>query len=195
MLSNLSIFCNRTSFLVFFSVGQANAASFRPFTDSVCFSVDPTGPASFWACMFAFSKIAELGDTLFLVLRKRPVIFLHWYHHAVVLIYCWHSGSSSISCFFVFTWFCLAFFVVFDVCRECGLHGSWTHQAAWSGRTRVLTTSACTARGVIVHDWLTRSRLPVQTTLTTCFCVLYCVTFIIVYLGRSCTEWLRAAVL
>ncbi|VDM64337.1 unnamed protein product [Angiostrongylus costaricensis] len=65
----------------------------RPFTDSVCFSVDPHSPASFWACLFAFSKVAELGDTLFLVLRKRPVIFLHWYHHAVVLIYCWHSGS------------------------------------------------------------------------------------------------------
>ncbi|WKX93315.1 hypothetical protein Q1695_010956 [Nippostrongylus brasiliensis] len=64
----------------------------RPFTDSICFSMDPTGPASFWACMFAFSKIAELGDTVFLVLRKRPVIFLHWYHHAVVLVYCWHSA-------------------------------------------------------------------------------------------------------
>ncbi|KAJ1346882.1 hypothetical protein KIN20_001805 [Parelaphostrongylus tenuis] len=64
----------------------------RPFTDSVCFSVDPNGPASFWACMFALSKVAELGDTVFLVIRKRPVIFLHWYHHAVVLIYCWHSG-------------------------------------------------------------------------------------------------------
>ncbi|KAK5965611.1 Elongation of very long chain fatty acids protein, partial [Trichostrongylus colubriformis] len=69
-----------------------NMLTTRPFTDSVCFSVDPTGPASFWACMFAFSKIAELGDTLFLVLRKRPVIFLHWYHHAVVLVYCWHSA-------------------------------------------------------------------------------------------------------
>uniref|UniRef100_A0A1I7XDT6 Elongation of very long chain fatty acids protein n=1 Tax=Heterorhabditis bacteriophora TaxID=37862 RepID=A0A1I7XDT6_HETBA len=68
----------------------------RSFTDSVCFSVDPTGPAAFWACMFAFSKIAEFGDTLFLVLRKRPVIFLHWYHHAVVLIYSWHSVHSVV---------------------------------------------------------------------------------------------------
>ncbi|KHJ89725.1 GNS1/SUR4 family protein [Oesophagostomum dentatum] len=78
---------------------QLGLATNRPFTDSVCFSVDPTGPASFWACMFAFSKIAELGDTLFLALRKRPVIFLHWYHHAVVLIYVWHSAYLKKSTF------------------------------------------------------------------------------------------------
>lgn len=76
---------------------------FRPFTDSICFSVDPKGPAAFWACMFALSKIAEFGDTLFLVLKKRPVIFLHWYHHAVVLIYCWHSGNGNFC--YRFVWF------------------------------------------------------------------------------------------
>ena len=30
-------------------------------------------------------------DTLFIVLRKQELILLHWYHHATVLIYCWHS--------------------------------------------------------------------------------------------------------
>lgn len=30
-------------------------------------------------------------DTLFIVLRKQELIFLHWYHHATVLIYCWYS--------------------------------------------------------------------------------------------------------
>ncbi|KJH45255.1 GNS1/SUR4 family protein [Dictyocaulus viviparus] len=78
-----------------------HTATTRSFTDSVCYSVDPRGPASFWACMFAFSKIAELGDTIFLVLRKRPVIFLHWYHHAVVLICCWHSGAFNFHQFII----------------------------------------------------------------------------------------------
>jgi hypothetical protein len=32
-------------------------------------------------------------DTVFLVLRKRPVSFLHWFHHATVLMYCWHAGQ------------------------------------------------------------------------------------------------------
>ncbi|CAI4232833.1 unnamed protein product [Auanema sp. JU1783] len=75
-----------------FGIEFVNILTTRPFTDSICFSVDPRGPAAFWACLFSFSKIAEFGDTLFLILRKRPVIFLHWYHHAVVIILSWHSA-------------------------------------------------------------------------------------------------------
>ena len=41
--------------------------------------------------MFIMSKLPELIDTVFIVLRKQPLIFLHWYHHATVLIYCWYS--------------------------------------------------------------------------------------------------------
>lgn len=47
------------------------------------------GVNGFWVYMFHLSKLFELGDTVFLVLRKRPVIFLHWYHHASVLLYTW----------------------------------------------------------------------------------------------------------
>ena len=34
-------------------------------------------------------KWYELSDTLFLILRKREIIFLHWYHHAATLLLCW----------------------------------------------------------------------------------------------------------
>lgn len=44
-----------------------------------------------WLFLFVLSKVAELGDTLFVVLRKSPLHFLHWYHHITVLIYCWYS--------------------------------------------------------------------------------------------------------
>jgi len=43
----------------------------------------------FVATVFTFSKFFELIDTLFLILRKREVEFLHWYHHTTVLAYCW----------------------------------------------------------------------------------------------------------
>lgn len=49
------------------------------------------GAAGLWILAFILSKYFELIDTVFLVLRKKPVNFLHWYHHCTVLMYCWHS--------------------------------------------------------------------------------------------------------
>jgi len=53
--------------------------------------IDQDKVSGFWTWMFILSKIPELGDTVFIVLRKQKLIFLHWYHHMTVLIYCWYS--------------------------------------------------------------------------------------------------------
>jgi len=45
------------------------------------------GTCGLWTFLFCMSKLAELGDTIFIVLRKRPLIFLHWYHHVATLNY------------------------------------------------------------------------------------------------------------
>ncbi|CAN0127944.1 unnamed protein product [Heterosigma akashiwo] len=62
-----------------------------------------SGAAGLWTRWFIVSKIPELVDTVFIVLRKKPLIFLHWYHHVTVLLYCWHSyvTESSMGIFFV----------------------------------------------------------------------------------------------
>ena len=60
------------------------------------FSVCDSSYTGLWTCLFALSKVYELGDTLFIVLRKQRLIFLHWYHHVTVLIYCWYSYSERI---------------------------------------------------------------------------------------------------
>jgi len=51
----------------------------------------------FYVWIFLVSKFIELGDTVFLVVRKSKVIFLHWYHHVTVLLYCWHANDTHSS--------------------------------------------------------------------------------------------------
>lgn len=50
-----------------------------------------------WTFMFAFSKLPELVDTAFIVLRKQKLSFLHVYHHISVMIYCWYSYQNPMS--------------------------------------------------------------------------------------------------
>jgi len=54
------------------------------------------GHHALWQLLFIASKVWEFGDTALLILRKRPVIFLHWYHHTTVLaLSCWIGGHNS----------------------------------------------------------------------------------------------------
>merc|ERR1719162_726923 len=58
----------------------------RSFTD---------GPVMLALCLFCFSKIPELGDTVFLVLKGKKVRFLQWYHHTTVLLFCWLALATK----------------------------------------------------------------------------------------------------
>lgn len=50
-----------------------------------------------WNILFVWSKIIELFDTAFLILRKKNVIFMHWFHHAIVLFFCSYNLSEPIA--------------------------------------------------------------------------------------------------
>lgn len=45
---------------------------------------------AYWLFLFCISKLPELFDTAFIVLRMAPLQILHTYHHASVLIFSWH---------------------------------------------------------------------------------------------------------
>lgn len=64
---------------------------------SVVCSVPPhDGHHALWSLLFIASKLWEFGDTVLLVLRRRPVTFLHWYHHCTVLMLsCYIGGYNS----------------------------------------------------------------------------------------------------
>lgn len=62
--------------------------------DLVC--VKPTetyghGSTGLWITLFVYSKIVEFGDTVFIVAHKKPLIFLHYWHHITVLLYSWFA--------------------------------------------------------------------------------------------------------
>jgi len=50
-----------------------------------------------WTWLYILSKILEFGDTAFLVLRKSPLNFLHWYHHATVTFFVWCCSGAYMS--------------------------------------------------------------------------------------------------
>lgn len=61
------------------------------FKETICQNPSDSWGRNPWIGLFIYSKIPELIDTFFIIARKRPLIFLHWYHHVTVLLYCWHS--------------------------------------------------------------------------------------------------------
>lgn len=75
-----------------------HAVRYQSFHESVC-TKEWMGVASLrvWSTLFSLSKIVELGDTAFIVLRKQHLMLLHWYHHITVLIYTWYSFTERTS--------------------------------------------------------------------------------------------------
>ncbi|KAL2078700.1 hypothetical protein ACEWY4_026385 [Coilia grayii] len=70
----------------------------RGYRESVCDTSFYSAPVSkFWAYSFVLSKLPELGDTVFIVLRKQRLLFLHWYHHITVLLYSWYSYKDRVA--------------------------------------------------------------------------------------------------
>ena len=75
---------------------------FDGFEATICIPVQLEKQAGLWSFLFIISKAPELVDTYFIVLRKQKLIFLHWYHHVTVFIFCWYHLCYLV---FVCQWF------------------------------------------------------------------------------------------
>lgn len=58
---------------------------------SLCEAEYDFGVIGTWSSLFVISKVFDLFDTAFVILRKQNLLFLHYYHHAASLIYSWYS--------------------------------------------------------------------------------------------------------
>jgi len=54
-------------------------------------------PMAFYIVIFIFSKYFEFLDTFFLIMHKKPLLTLHWWHHFSVSAYCVYGGMSQIT--------------------------------------------------------------------------------------------------
>ncbi|NXU85242.1 ELOV6 protein, partial [Xiphorhynchus elegans] len=69
----------------------------KGFKKTICsqsFYIHPV--SKLWVYLFALSKLAELGDTVFIVLRKKKLIFVHWYHHLTAFVLSWYSYGRTV---------------------------------------------------------------------------------------------------
>lgn len=80
--------------------------------NAICTEGDIAGVYGFWVWAFLVSKFPELIDTLFILLRKQKLIFLHWFHHVSVLGLVWFSNANNFS---IGRWFLVMNYVVHSI--------------------------------------------------------------------------------
>ncbi|XP_030059233.1 elongation of very long chain fatty acids protein 6 isoform X1 [Microcaecilia unicolor] len=133
------------------------------FKQSVCDQGFYKGPVSkFWAYAFVISKVPELGDTLFIVLRKQKLIFLHWYHHITVLLYTWYTYKDMVAgggWFMTMNYGVHAVMYSYYALRAAQLHVP-RFCAMFITLTQILQMVMGLAVNVLVHSWMQDGTCP-----------------------------------
>ncbi|GMR30882.1 hypothetical protein PMAYCL1PPCAC_01077, partial [Pristionchus mayeri] len=72
----------------------------RGYDATVCSSREDffSGTGGVAVFVLTLARLPEFIDTYFIVLRKRPLLFIHWYHHAFTLFISWYGYSNLLPC-------------------------------------------------------------------------------------------------
>lgn len=143
----------------------------KGFDSSVCNSaIHYTPLLSFFALLFAFSKIVEFGDTFFVVMRKTPLNFLHWYHHVTVCVFSWHSLAIQSA---PAHWYCAMNYAVHSVMYSYYIiksSGLRMHSSVSKGVTILQLMQFVVGFIIVVRSiWLFTSGVPCLTNGLNCF--------------------------
>lgn len=114
-------------FSTFAVLGVTPDIAHKFFTDGIVYGICGNfGNESVWGLLFALSKVFELFDTAFIILRKSPLIVLHWYHHASVMVWTFYYMAYPIG----ISQLCLA--------MNCAVHSvMYLHYALRAGGVRI----------------------------------------------------------
>jgi len=91
------------SWVCFYNIGIALRGVHRQLgTYHMCYQSDMSYGGAFqgtrnnvgWLMVFMVSKVPEMIDTFWLVLNKKEIITLQWWHHLTVMFFCWAQGVA-----------------------------------------------------------------------------------------------------
>eukprot|EP01129_Flabellula_baltica_P006040 TRINITY_DN222_c0_g1_i1.p1 TRINITY_DN222_c0_g1~~TRINITY_DN222_c0_g1_i1.p1 ORF type:complete len:268 (+),score=38.76 TRINITY_DN222_c0_g1_i1:187-990(+) len=135
-----------------------------------------------WVMLFCLSKIPEFLDTIFIVLRKGNLIFLHWYHHIATMWFCWIAWSVRLENGGMFS--------VMNLCVHSIMYSYYATTALkirWSNTVRSFITSIQIFQMVIgtlivVHNIMVCNTHPVENYLGLAMYVSYFILFVNLYI-------------
>ena len=108
---------------------------------SLCAPAAPSfgdGVVGLWVALFIASKPLEMIDTAFLLAARRPVSLLHWFHHASVALFVWHSYATQSS---LGLWFAAMNYVAHALMYSYYAATSLGYKARWPAVVTLVQTA------------------------------------------------------
>eukprot|EP01106_Pelomyxa_sp_JSP_P008918 TRINITY_DN2450_c0_g1_i4.p1 TRINITY_DN2450_c0_g1~~TRINITY_DN2450_c0_g1_i4.p1 ORF type:complete len:260 (+),score=71.19 TRINITY_DN2450_c0_g1_i4:161-940(+) len=117
------------------------------------------GPMALCLYLYHLNKYVELLDTVFLAARRKPIVFLHHYHHTIIIgaTWLWLWGghvSSAVWCAFINSVIHVAMYYYYLLC-DLGRHAPWK-ELLTSGQIVQLCSGQAIIAAWLAAVWVAR---------------------------------------